>query len=214
MVATPKHAADDVLKRARALLDLANNAPSGTSITTKMDLRRTAVANGMAALDTYMHWAVRRATLQPGSRALRKLEVSLGDLIDSSQRSIEARAQGTHDRPMTRVRNVLNSRILAMTFQSPKGFEDAMQMLGVKSCWTLLSAHMQGAESGAELRVHLGRLYEQRNMVVHEGDLRRLLRPQIVDHHERYHKEVKEMLDWISAFIDAVDLIVETAGAT
>lgn len=138
-----------------------------------MDLLRTAIALGMAALDTYMHWAVRRTALQSGSPALRKLDITLGNLIDSSAKSVEARNLEKKDRPGTRVRNILNERILSEKFQSPKGFESAMAMVGVKKCWTRIAPMMPGTPTPSELQQRLGRIYHDRNMIVHEGDLRR-----------------------------------------
>ena len=206
MTATPRDAADDVLTRAEALLAL-GEAPSAPDAV-RADLRRMALALGVAALDTYLHWAIRRTDLATMPKKLAKLGVTFGDLVTMGQKSVEARKQKIDDRPTTRARNVLNDKLLTITFQTAQQVEDALAMLGVDKSWTKLSAVMSPPATPEELKTRLNNLAHRRNKIVHEGDLRRLVRPQAVAHEEIEHSTVDEDLTWIRAFIEALTKVV------
>ncbi|MEV5854683.1 hypothetical protein [Streptomyces anulatus] len=202
MPVTALDAATDVLDRARQLLAL-DAAP--TPIATREDIRRAALALGVAAVDTYMHWAIRKvAFADPLPKELAKLEVPFGAMLDIANASVEARKQGIAHRPQVKARNVMNEKLLTMTFQSPAGIERGLQMLGISKCWGKLSAVIQPQVSTTELKVRLGQIAHRRNKIVHEGDLARQERPREVKREAISAQEVHDDLDWIESFIKAL----------
>lgn len=79
MPATPRDAAQDVLDRAIALLSL-DQAPAVPLV--RQDVRRASLAMGVSAIDTYLHWAVRKTPLSNLPAKLAKLTVTFGELIE------------------------------------------------------------------------------------------------------------------------------------
>ncbi len=167
------------------------------------------LAMGMAALDTYFHWKVRQVDLaSPPPKALHKLEVPFGELVGSSKVTVQARRDGKVDRPIVRARNVLNQAVLGMTFQTSRGVETAMGLLGQRNYWQPVAAAMPGTPSVQAVKADLNRLARERNKIVHEGDLRRLLRPRGVTHESRDVADIGRDLDWIESLIDAFDSVI------
>ncbi|MFB8314728.1 HEPN domain-containing protein [Streptomyces sp. NPDC055961] len=174
----------------------------------RSDLRRMALALGVAALDTYLHWAIRNVDLaKPLSNGLAAIEIDFETLVDMGRKSVKARQDGTLDRPMVRARNALNDQLLTMTFQSARQVEKALQMLGVTRCWKQLAPVMNPPTTPADLQKRLNSLSHRRNKIVHEGDLLRQDRPRKVGHEKITAVEVKADLDWIEAFVAALDQV-------
>ena len=202
---SPRDAADDVLQRSYDLLDLAEGrkslAPSIVS-----DLARYALVGGVAAIDTYFHWAIRRVDLAGElPPELARIDVPYGELLTMGKRSVEARKAKSNDRPQTRARNVLNTALLRMTFQSRGAVERGFRMLGISDCWNKLAVEM--VYSAVDVRARLDQIVWRRNLIAHEGDLVRQLRPQYIQREAIECKEVREHLDWIADFLDAASAI-------
>lgn len=204
MPATPKQAAQDVLDRAQALLAL-DQPP--TPLAVREDLRRQSLAMGVAAVDTYLHWAVRRSDLDTLSSKLTKVDVSFGELLEMGDASVEARRKGKNDRPRVRARNALNERILTMTFQSARQVEDALSMAGVTKMWAGIGAAFLPHTPPKDIKVRLNQIVHHRNRIVHEGGLRRLVRPQAVSREPIERAAVADDLDWIQSFVDALSIV-------
>lgn len=199
-------AATDVLERARNLLAL--DRPSIPEFV-RADLRRAALAQGVAALDTYLHWAIRKvAFAEPLPNKLSELPVGFGNLVTMASSSVAARQRKHPDRPQTRARNVLNDKLLKMTFQTPQQVEIALQMLGVAKCWKQLADAFIPPATASDVRHELNRISQRRNKIVHEGDLVRQARPQQIKHEPVTAAEVSADLDWIQSFIKALGHLV------
>ena len=79
----PIQAANDVFARAERL---ASHATRVKDPLIADDMRRSALALGVAALDTYLHWAIADAPLGGTlPTALANLEVPFGDMVDLSE---------------------------------------------------------------------------------------------------------------------------------
>jgi hypothetical protein len=91
MPVTPLQAAFDVLDRAESLLTLDPGTETATLI--EYDLRRQALAMGVAALDTWMHWVIRRVELTALSSRLGRLEVPFSTLVEMGQKSVRPDAK-------------------------------------------------------------------------------------------------------------------------
>lgn len=205
MPAKALDAASDVLNRADALLELEQVAQPDL---VKDDLRRMALALGVAALDTYLHWAIRGVEIHKIPTALANLDVTFGELVEMGTKSVAARKHGINDRPATRARYVLNEKLLTMTFQSAKQVEAALAMVGVKKCWTKLAATYSTHTTPADLRQKLNDLSHRRNKIVHEGDIRRRQRPQKITHEKIRRSDVESDLAWLRRFVTALDHVI------
>mgnify|MGYP000730495414 FL=1 len=204
MPATPKQAAQDVLDRSRALLTLDQ---AHTPAEVRADIRRMSLAMGVAAIDTYLHWAVRGSDLDVLSAKLAKLDISFSDLLEMGDTSVYARRNDIQDRPRVRARNVLNRQLLTMTFQTPRQVEDALSMAGVTKVWSKLETAFVPKSTSKEIKDRLNGIVHHRNQIVHEGGLRRLVRPQAVTRQEIGRANVNDDLDWIQSFVDALAVV-------
>lgn len=205
MAVTPLQAAHDVLDRAMALatLDPGNERPS----LLEYDIRRQAAAMGVAALDTWMHWSIRNADLSALSNRLHNLEVAFGDLVGMGQDSLDARRRGVLDRPIVRARNILNEKLLTMTFQTARQWELGFDLLGIRQGIKKAGLAMTPTQTHAMVTDKLNALSHRRNKIVHEGDLRRLLRPQTITRSQLLRADVDADLAWIGDFLAAVDTV-------
>lgn len=205
MPVTPLQAALDVLDRAEALLVL--DAGSFGDSVLDHDVRRQAVVMAVASLDTWMHWKIRGVELKALTRKTKDLSVPFVALVEMGQRSLDARRDSVEDRPMVRARNVLNEQILRMTFQSARQWADGFALIGVGSGLASAGRAMSPPESKADVETRLNRLSHRRNLIVHEGDLRRLVRPQRITRNKISRAEVDDDLNWIRRFLVAADSI-------
>ncbi|WP_329266513.1 hypothetical protein [Streptomyces sp. NBC_01451] len=202
MPMTALDAANDVLARARGLLAL--DAPNLADLV-REDIRRTSLALGVAALDTYMHWAIRSVSFaHPLPKELRKVPVTFGKMLAMADGSVAARKNGIANRPQVQARNALNEQLLTMTFQGSGQIEKGLKLLDKKDVWRNLAAAMQPAAKPADLKARLDEISFRRNMIVHEGDLTRLERPQRIKREAIKGPAVQADLDWLQSFISAL----------
>lgn len=208
MAVTALEAANDVLNRAEQLLIL--DCGRGDAPLIDYDIRRLSLAMGVAGLDTYFHWAIRGAnlnTLSALSPEMAKLEVPFAEVVRISEGSLSARRRGVNDRPQTRARSTLNQRLLTMTFQNARSVERGLSLIGIRSGLSAVAAAMAGAETRNSIKDRLNRLSYRRNMIVHEGDLRRLVRPQQVTRNVLRRADVEDDIRWLRSFIGALDAV-------
>lgn len=206
MAVSPLQAALDVLDRAEALLTLDPGTEGVTLV--QYDVRRQSLAMGVAALDTWMHWAIRRVELNALSGRLGRLEVPFSALVEMGQKSVAARVAGRRDKPATRARNVLNEKLLTMTFQNARQWDMGFQMLGVNNGLTRAAGAMTPPLTRATVESRLNGLGHRRNCVVHEGDLARQMRPRRVARSPLLRPQVEDDLMWIRGFLMAADATV------
>lgn len=206
MPVTPLQAALDVLDRAEALLKLDRGTETVKLV--EYDIRRQALAMGVAALDTWMHWAIRRVELDDLSSRLGALEIPFSALVEMGQRSVEARVAGRKDKPGVRARNVLNEKLLTMTFQSGRQWDIGFQMLGIGNGLTLTARALAPSLTRAAVETRLNALSHRRNCVVHEGDLVRQIRPRRIERSRLLRPSVDDDLAWIRSFVTAADGVV------
>lgn len=203
MVLTPKQAADDCMARARELLK--HSSLAGMTPLLAADLRRVALVMGLASVDTYMHMVVLRQASQKRwtpSASLSNLKINFGDLATLANGVVIARSAGTKSRPWVAVKNALHRHLLRIPLQSAKAVGDAMAMGGLDKGWTKVSAHL--GTKPEDVMSRLDRIHHRRNQIVHEGDLRRLVRPQKVDRNVCSEVDVQADLDWIDSLLDAL----------
>lgn len=168
-----------------------------------------ALVMGVAALDTYMHAVVR--TSLPNShgalpKAIARLDLSFSELAQLADNTVAAQRANRTSRPWVQVKNALHRKLLKVTFQSYDDVGGAMAMAGVKKGWTKVAGQM--ACTADDIKTRLGRIVHRRNQIVHEGDLRRLVRPRQVEHNDIDGAEVQADLDWLEQLIGAIDAIL------
>lgn len=167
MALSPIQAATDVLDRADRLLAAADAAADQLVAD---DMRRFALAQGVASLDTYLHWAIADVPLTNMPIALKSLEIPFEDLIVLSEAMVADRQR---IRPKVRARHVLERVTLTMSFQSSRGVETAMRMLGIRNAFNKIANEIQPPQTSADIKERLTRIVYRRNLIVHEGDLQR-----------------------------------------
>lgn len=201
---SPLQASTDVMDRADNLLTQALATPDPLVAD---DIRRSAIAMGVAALDTYLHWAIADVPLEHMPTALKGLNVPFGDLVDLSEAMVRNRAK---IRPKVRARGVLERAILKLTFQSSRGVEHALLMLGKRNAFAKISAEIQPPQGAEDIKDRLDRVVRRRNQVVHEGDLQRQSRPQQVKREQTDGAAIKSDLDWLRTLILSIDKVLTT----
>lgn len=205
----PRQAGGSSVRRARRFLALAQKTLPDSRV--KNDLRRMAIVMSVAAVDTYMHAAVLGSfgptdSTAP-SRHLRALDMSLGDMIDIADSAVKARREGKNLRPRVQVKYALHRRLLRSTYQSADQIADAMAAVGVTNGWKQLATHLGQTPEAA--RARLNGIVHRRNQIVHEGDLRRLVRPRMVSFNEVSHEKISADVDWIESLLDALDHVLQ-----
>ena len=202
MPISPHQAATDVMDRADALLA---HASTTTDPLVADDTRRAAIALGVAALDTYLHWALADTPLERMPSALKAIDVPFGDLVDLSEAVVKDRAK---IRPKVRARGILERALLKLTFQSSRGVEEAMLMLGKRKAFFKISNEIQPSQGAQDVRDTLNRIVHRRNQIVHEGDLQRQSRPQQIKREPAVTATIQADLHWLRALIDAIDKVL------
>lgn len=137
--------------------------------------------------------------------ALKGLDVPFGDLVDLSEAMVQNRAR---IRPKVRARGVLGRVILELTFQSGRGVEDAMRMLGKRNAFNKISIKILPPQQAADIKDRLNRIVHRRNQVVHEGDLQRQSRPQRIRREPTDNAVIQADLDWLRTLIAAIDKVL------
>ncbi|MCF8610197.1 hypothetical protein L5G28_08500 [Gordonia sp. HY285] len=199
MTLTPLQSAVDVLDRAGSLLLAADAVPDPLVAD---DMRRFALAQGVAALDTYLHWAIADVPLKNMASALKSLDVPFEELISLSEAVVANRDK---IRPKVRARGALERVILTMTFQSSRGVEQAMAFLGIRKAFAKISPHMVPAHKPSDVKERLNRIVHRRNQIVHEGDLQRQSRPQSIKREPADKVKIGADLAWLRMLVLAVD---------
>lgn len=202
MPISPLQASTDVIDRADALLGHASGVQDPV---VSDDIRRSALALGVAALDTYIHWAIADTPLEKLPGALKALDVPFGDLVDLSEAMVKDR---TKIRPKVRARGVLERVILKLTFQSSRKVESGMQMLGVRNAFSKISVEIVPPQAPQDIKNRLDRIVHRRNQVVHEGDLQRQSRPQRVKREVADAAAIQADLNWLRTLIEAIDKVL------
>ena len=201
----PLQAADDVFARADRLMKAASSLRDPMLVD---DMRRAAIAFGVAALDTYLHWAIADVPLHGKiPTALGRLEVPFSEMLELSEAVVENRKK---IRPKVRSRNTLERVILQHTFQSPRGVENAMLLLGKRNAFVKIADEIQPHQAPKDIQDRLGTIAGRRNQVVHEGDLQRQSRPQNIKREPVDLKQVKDDLLWLRSLVTAIDSVLGT----
>jgi hypothetical protein len=200
----PRNAAASSIRRARRFLTLAKeNLPDSR---VKNDLRRMAIVMSVAALDTYMQTAILGSVGgygTPISRSLGRMDVPLEELVSLADASVVARRADKDARPRVQVKNAVHRQLLKKTFHSSIQIGDGLAAAGVSGAWKKIADAM--GEPAPDLKKRLDRIVMRRNQIVHEGDIRRLVRPRKVSFNDVTQQSAKADVDWMEQLLDAID---------
>lgn len=207
---TPHDAGEDTIRRARELLKLAETPGMDPSLAS--DLVRFSLVVGVAAVDTYLHRLVLTHAYEqyPLPDKLGRIPIPFASLLEMADRADEATKQGNATRHRVPAKRMLRDSLLRMTFQRFRDVHDALVMAGKNGNWPAITAHV--AEPGealtkAQLERRLNRIVDRRNAIVHEGDYRRLERPQNADREPVDPAQVESDLDFLERLIDAIHAV-------
>lgn len=191
MTISPLQAATDVLARAKNLL---THAATVSDPLLAEDVLRAALAQSVAALDTYLHWALADTPLDNMPSALKRSEA----MVQNRDKI----------RPKVRARGILERETRRQTFQSSRGAEEAMLLLGIRRAFNKIASEIRPHQSAQDVQDRLNRIVNRRNQVVHEGDLQRQSRPQRVKRGTLDPAGLQADLDWIEKPIFTIDRVV------
>jgi hypothetical protein len=179
------------------------------SVSTVVDMRRLSVVMAIAALDTYMHRliverAFKHDTLPNG---LARLDIGFEDLLrQADDTAVAARTNPHNPRPRVAVKRRLRDRLLRETFQNSDAVARALSMAGHPKAWPAIGEKMQA--SPAETKERLNGIVTRRHQIVHEGDYKRLERPQTPRRNPITQREAGRDIDFIAELIDAIHEVV------
>jgi hypothetical protein len=208
MALTPLEAAESCIRRGRRFIELANQRLKDSKV--KNDLRRMAIVMAAAAVDTLMHARILGSlgamNGSDPSKALRRLEVPFGDLIDVADETVRARREGRRSRPRVQAKNILHARLSRESYQSSRRVEEGLGLLGIQKGWTKISGAMK--EPAQDIKRRLDQIVHRRNQIVHEGDLRRLVRPRKLSFNKIEKGTISGDLDWVESLVTALAAVV------
>lgn len=205
----PYDAGTHGIERARDLLAASQVKTLPASV--RSDLRRLSIVMAVSALDTYLHRlivdnAFAHEQLPIG---LARLEVPLERLLaQADETAAAARAKPHNSRPRVGVKRDLRNRLVFETFQSFRRVSDALAMAGRPKKWNEIGQAMTPALTPDEIKKRLDGIVQRRNQITHEGDYRRLERPQDPGRNPIPHREARDDVEFLAGLIDAI----HTAG--
>jgi hypothetical protein len=159
----------------------------------------------VAAIDTYMHRLVlRRVSTVRGElpKALRDLDVNFARLVELADTTVEGQRAKKKTRPWVAVKHALQERLLRETFQSYDAVANAMSMAGVKKGWSNVATYL--GWTADDIKTRLNAIVHRRNKIVHEGDLRRMARPQSIQHSPIDLTAVGSDIDWMEQLLAGI----------
>jgi hypothetical protein len=199
----PHDAATHALQRAENLLDAATTP--GITAAVAADIRRLSVVLAIAALDTYMHRLIVERASMWGTLPVKLAEtdVRFDQLIEEAQASYQAaRRQPFSSRPGVHVKNVLRTQLLSRSFQSLREIENALTMAGASGNWGAIGAHMGMTKD--QISNRLSPIVLRRNQIAHEGDYRRLDRPQDPGLNGISDADARSDIQFLRTLVDAI----------
>jgi hypothetical protein len=161
----------------------------------------------VAALDTYMHRLIleRAYTHVKLPGALARLDVSFVELLTKADElKAAARAKPHQPRPRVAVKRQLRDRLLRETFQSYEDVSRALGMAGRSGSWDAIGQGFSPTMTPSEIKTRLSSIVIRRNQIVHEGDYKRLERPQRASRNGLSQKDAAREVTFLSDLIDAI----------
>ncbi len=205
----PHQVSASSIRRARRFLELAGGKLPVSKA--KNDLRRMAIVMAVAAIDSYMHAIVLNRVSRVRDKGelpkvLCRLEVRFEELASLADASIEARRGRRDARPWVQVKNVLQRRLLQMTFQSCEQVKTALALAGIEKGWSKVAKQL--GEHPDTIKSRLDALVHRRNLIVHEGDVLRASRPRRIRFNEIAATATKADVDWTEGFLTAIEVVI------
>jgi RiboL-PSP-HEPN len=207
----PHDAATHSIQRARQLLSQTSirGVPPEYRIpySVRTDIWRLSVVVAVAALDTYMHRLIveRVYTHEKLPPVLEKLDVPFEHVLAwADEAKVAARSEPHNSRPRVAVKRQLRDRLLRETFQNFEGVGRAMRMAGLTRNWEAIGQQFNPPMRPEEIRTRLNSVVMRRNQIVHEGDYRRLERPQDPGRNHITPRQAQLDIDFLEDLIDAI----------
>jgi len=184
---TPKAAFDNIVERAERLVAFHGEMAAGLAIVNPMtgpqrnvlndDLLRSALVLAVAALDRYVHDRVTKgiaSAYKKGNlnREQEEFSIPVSLAFEIATRASRAQGEQKQTRAANLVRNQVQEILHKRPFQSWREIEVAFSLIGI----TGLAGHIQNAAHLGDIGPYKNQLNEivrTRNLVVHEGHIRR-----------------------------------------
>jgi hypothetical protein len=165
----------------------------------------------VAALDTYMHRLIveRAYTHEELPPLLNKLDVRFEQLLaQADDAKIAARRKPHNSRPRVSVKRQLRDRLLRETFQKYEDVSRALAMAGRRGKWEAIGTKFNPVLTPGEIHTRLNDIVVRRNQIVHEGDYRRLEKPQGPGRNLLTHTQARSDVEFLADLIDAINAVV------
>lgn len=225
----PLECFEDVIRRARELvvlhqhlnddLALLSTRPQCDTVQVRDDVLRSALVLAIAALDRYMHERVSRQIVRAFRRPTR-LNRRQREFTVPAYVAFEVARKAAHNvrvnlqdktgprpvRPANLVRNAIRGLMHERPLQSWRQIEDAMGLIGITNTETQLR-HLLHDDHWHTLKSELATACRMRNLIVHEGHIKRRLRGHSISHGEISVSAVNRAIDCVTAFVRALEQV-------
>lgn len=184
---TPKAAFDQIIDRSERLVALNGELAAGTALATVMtadqrvalneDVLRSAIVLALSALDRYVHDRVTKgiAAAYKNPTLTREQEdftVPVAVAFEIATKAAKSNQTTKQTRAANIVRNQIQEILHKRPFQSWREIEVAFSLIGI----TGIAGHIQAAMSLSNItpvKTELNEIVRSRNLIVHEGHIRR-----------------------------------------
>jgi hypothetical protein len=184
---TPKAAFDNVIDRAECLVALRGELAGGPALGTAMtpqqrgvlndDLLRSALVLAVSALDRYVHDRVTKGiagAYRNGdlNREQEDFSIPVSLAFEIAAKASQSKKDPKQSRHANLVRNRVQEILHERPFQSWREIEVAFRLIGIGG----IAGHIQNAAHLGDIKPYKNQLNEivrTRNLIVHEGHIRR-----------------------------------------
>jgi ribosome modulation factor len=174
-------------------------------------MRRQSIVVAVAALDAFLHRLVveRAYTHDELPGALARLDVPFQQLLEQADETKKAARSAPHNsRPRVAIKRQLRDRLLRETFQGYKDVARALGMAGRSRNWDAIGQQMNPPLTPVQIRSQLNAIVTRRNQIVHEGDYRRLEKPQNATRNLMTYTQAATAIDFLAQLVDAINAVV------
>jgi RiboL-PSP-HEPN len=212
---SPKAAFDNIVERAASILALHGELAGGLAVPAAIiasqrailhdDLLRSALVLAVAALDRYVHDRVTKgiaAAYRRGNlnREQEEFSIPVSLAFEIAARATKAQGDPKQSRHANLVRNEVQEILHKRPFQSWREIEVAFLLIGISG----LAGHIQNAAHLGNMgpyKNQLNDIVRTRNLIVHEGHIRRHQRGGKSTLLEITSASVTEATDFLKGFV-------------
>lgn len=180
------------------------------------ELLRAALVTALSALDRYCHEVLVSRVIARVQRAernwpaeLKKVSIPLSSVKEAVKHAKVRKGVGgkVRTRPMNIVRRCLQDQFhRRLTLQKPDDIARTLSMVGVTDLWAQCAKAMSIKVSALMRR--LQQIAERRDVIAHEGDLKRVRRAGKPTLNPIEPADVRSDVEWLKKLVDTMDTVI------